>query len=455
MPPKAHRYPAFLPPRIREGLTLGAFALMLAILTLMVAAAPSACPLPLSLDRLEFLQALLAVLVTGAGFTVYSWTRWRGSQRELEIAKQTNVAIAARLEAERALRESQDRFQALANATFEGLLIHDQGIVLDVNEAFTNLAGLTREDMLGKSILTFFPESLQGQLRERIRRPLASGTETASPYEIEVPTPAGEVLHLEVRVKAMPYQGRIVRVAAFQNITERRRLERAKSELISVVSHELRSPLGSLHNSLELLANGVAGPLPERAQRMAEIALNSAGRLIRLTNQTLEYEQLSNGRLALNLSACTAAGLLQQAADTLRGLADSRDITLSVEAEPFPLHADADRIIQVLVNFLSNALKFAPPGSTVRLRSHRMEDEDRFEVRDEGPGIPADQVDAIFERFVQLEPAPHCPQRGIGLGLAISRDLIALHGGRIGVESPPGEGSTFFFTLPRDEKGAP
>lgn len=439
------------PPRILThplavGLTVGALALTITILLLL--AEPAARLGAEQHVRLQALQVMLALLVTSVWVAVFAWARWKKSQHELALSRQHILAIAARLEAEKALHESHERLQALAEATFEGLLIHDRGLVIDVNEAFARLFGFKREEALGKPILPFLPPAVQEEMKARLLSPMPPSDAALAPYEIAFQDPEGKGIHLEVRAKAMPYQGRTVHVAAFLNVTERRELERAKSELISVLSHELRGPLGSLHNSLEVLAHGTVGELPERARRMVSVALQSAGRLLRITKQSLEYDQLSTGRRALDLKTCSADDLLRQAAETMQGLAESRGITLSIEADAIPLGADEDLIIQVLVNLLSNALKFAPSGSTVLLTAESSEAGIHLAVRDEGPGISPDQSSRIFEPFVQLEPPDGSSRGGIGLGLSLCKTMVERHGGKITVESVPGQGATFRFTLP-------
>lgn len=244
-------------------------------------------------------------------------------------------------------------------------------------------------------------------------------------------------------------EGEIVgAVVTFRDVTERREVERVKDEFVSVVSHELRTPLTSIRGSLGLLASGRMGTLESRGQRLLDIATQNTDRLVRLINDILDLERLQSGKAALDKRACDAAELLRQAAEVLRSAADGAGVTLVADPVAAQVIADPDRIVQVLVNLLGNALKFSPAGATVRLGAEQHGAELRFRVRDEGRGIPAEKIESIFGRFQQVDSSDSRQKGGSGLGLAICRSIVEQYGGRIWAESVPGEGSTFWFTLP-------
>jgi PAS domain S-box-containing protein len=237
-------------------------------------------------------------------------------------------------------------------------------------------------------------------------------------------------------------------VVVFRNITERRQVERVKDEFTSVVSHELRTPLTSIRGSLGLLESGAVGPLPARAQRMIQIAAQNTDRLVRLINDILDLERLGSESLKLRASTCDAEQLIARVTEGMLPAAVAADVTLAVDTAPAAFEADADRIIQTLTNLISNAVKFSPPGGTVRISSERRSGDILFTVRDDGRGIPADKLESIFGRFQQVDSSDSRRSGGTGLGLAICRSIVELHGGRIWALSGAGEGSTFSFVVP-------
>ena len=237
-------------------------------------------------------------------------------------------------------------------------------------------------------------------------------------------------------------------VVVFRDITERRNVERIKNEFTSVVSHELRTPLTSIRGSLGLLESGVLGELPERAQRMTQIAVENTDRLVRLINDILDLERLDSQGLHLRESTCDAEQLIARATDGMLAATIAADVTLTVDSAHAALEADADRIIQTLTNLIGNAVKFSPRGGTVQISSLRRRDDILFTVRDGGRGIPADKLESIFGRFQQVDSSDSRQSGGTGLGLAICRSIVEHHGGRIWATSTVGEGSTFSFVLP-------
>ena len=237
-------------------------------------------------------------------------------------------------------------------------------------------------------------------------------------------------------------------VVVFKDITGRREVERTKDEFTSVVSHELRTPLTSIRASLGLLAGGMLGPLPEKGQRMVDIAVQNTDRLVRLINDILDIERINSGLIDMHVAPCDARELAVRATEAVSAVAADGGVTVVCDVEPAVLNADADRIIQTLTNLVSNAVKFSSPGDIVRVAGERRGDEIVFRVSDQGRGIPADKLESIFDRFQQVDASDSREKGGTGLGLAISRSIVDQHGGRIWAESVSGEGSTFTVALP-------
>jgi signal transduction histidine kinase len=249
-------------------------------------------------------------------------------------------------------------------------------------------------------------------------------------------------------------------VVAFQDVSERRRLERMKDEFISTVSHELRTPLTSLRASLGLITSGTLDKRPEKQRQMLDMAIGNCDRLIRLVNDILDFEKVEKGKLPLDRQPVEAIDLLRRAADVAYTAASQVHITVRVDAAHVQVLCDEERILQVLNELVANAIKFSPPDTAIRLSAQPGKensdgsDEVCFTVEDEGRGIAAEKLERIFERFQQGDASDSRALGGTGLGLALCRSIVEQHGGRIWAESAPGKGSQFHFTLPAATKSA-
>lgn len=230
---------------------------------------------------------------------------------------------------------------------------------------------------------------------------------------------------------------------------ELRRLEQAKEEFIAMVSHDLRTPLTSILMAVELWAKGGFGKPTDEELSTATGASANARRLINLVNTLLDLEKMENEQLRLDRAEVSADSVLEQSAQTVRAIAEGRGLTLNVKGCDEILLVDAERIVQVLVNLISNAIKFSPSGSAITLSAGVDGDDVLFSVTDQGRGIPASDCQKVFDRFYQVSADDGKQERGLGLGLAICKKIVEEHGGRIGVESEEGQGSRFWFTIPR------
>jgi signal transduction histidine kinase len=230
---------------------------------------------------------------------------------------------------------------------------------------------------------------------------------------------------------------------------ERDQLDRMKDEFVLTASHELRSPLTSVQGFAELLLLEREKLTPKQAETV-EVILDNTRHLVRLLNDLLDLARSDAGRLAIRPELTGATGLVEDAVRTMRAQFDSRRQRLSLEVEPnLPqIEADGDRIRQVLVNLLTNANEYCPEGAGIAVKARRTGAEVEIDVTDDGPGIPEQQLEHIFERFTRGDAGETQRVGGTGLGLAISKSLIELHGGTIAAESAPGIGSTFRVRLP-------
>jgi signal transduction histidine kinase len=230
---------------------------------------------------------------------------------------------------------------------------------------------------------------------------------------------------------------------------ERDRLDRVKDEFVLTASHELRSPLTSVQGFAEILMLEREQLSPKQADTV-EIILDNTRHLVRLLNDLLDLARSDAGRLTIKPVPTDAAALIADAVRTMRGQTEAAGQVLSEEIDGGlpPLGVDPDRIRQVLVNLLTNAHEYAPERASIRVTATRVGDDVKISVIDNGPGIPAKQLEHIFERFTRGDAGLTQRVGGTGLGLAISKSLVELHGGTIGAESQPGTGSTFYMLLP-------
>lgn len=243
-----------------------------------------------------------------------------------------------------------------------------------------------------------------------------------------------------------------------RELTQRSALDTLKDEFVSTVSHELRTPLTSIRGALGLLSSGVFGNLDPKSQNLLRIALTNTDRLIRLINDLLDLERMDSGAAKLHMKRCSLPELVNQVMDTMSSLADAGQVKLVIAPAAKILlpnvffDADPDRILQVLTNLFSNAIKFAPPSSTVTLEVETPPDELIFRVVDQGRGIPDDQLESIFERFKQVDHPDAKAIGGTGLGLAICRSIIQQHGGSIWAQRNMTRGAAMCIRLPRHQR---
>lgn len=231
-------------------------------------------------------------------------------------------------------------------------------------------------------------------------------------------------------------------------LLERRRLEELKNELISIISHEVRTPLTSIHGALNLLQSGLGGELNDQGQQLLDVAYRNSQRLVRLVTDILDLQKIESGAMTFNMRAIEVESFLAQAIAASQGFAAKYGVPLTLGRVPRAgyVGADPDRLMQVMDNLLSNAIKFSPPEHPVTVEGRRRGNQIRICVEDRGPGVPEEFRARIFERFAQAESA--AARSGSGLGLSISKAIVEHLGGRLDFESHAGEGTVFFFDLP-------
>ena len=275
----------------------------------------------------------------------------------------------------------------------------------------------------------------------RSLRRLSAATSAVAAGSFREPIPAGGMD--EVGVLARSFNAMAARL---------RQLDEMKEEFFATLSHELRSPLTSVREASHLLADGVAGPLTPKQARLVEITQRSSDRLLRLVNQILDISRLRAGLLPLQHKPVDLERLVMRATEELRPQAEEAKVRLDRErvGARFTIHGDEDRLVQVVVNLLANAIRFTPAGGRVVVRVVDSAEECEVQVEDTGLGIPAAELPHIFDTYRQA----HLGKGGTGLGLSIVRGLVQAHGGRVTVESHEGKGSRFSVLLPREVRAA-
>ena len=237
-------------------------------------------------------------------------------------------------------------------------------------------------------------------------------------------------------------------VLSFRDISQRYALDRLKDEFISTVSHELRTPLTSIRGALGLLSSGILGNINDKASNLLRIAVTNSDRLVRLINDILDLERIQSGKEPITFRSLQLSEVIRQAIDGMQPVADAAGVQLLHDTTKVEISGDPDRLLQVLTNLLSNAVKFSTPNTTVSVMVRPGAAGVTISVIDQGRGIPADKLEAIFGRFQQVDASDSRQKGGSGLGLAICRTIVVQHSGRIWAERNPVRGSTFRVFLP-------
>jgi signal transduction histidine kinase len=224
--------------------------------------------------------------------------------------------------------------------------------------------------------------------------------------------------------------------------------KRVKQEFVAMISHDLRTPLNSVMWVLESIESGFYGNLSETGQERVTAAHRSLDRLVKLVNELLDIEKIESGNLDLHTEIACVQSLFEQTRESVLDFAEKQGVEVTFQPNDLEVNCDSSRIVQVLVNLASNAIKFSESGSKVTLSASEGTAGVTFSVADSGRGIPPHMIDKVFERFRQVDPANPKERKGTGLGLPICKAIVEAHGGKLTLESELGKGSVFSFFLP-------
>ena len=356
--------------------------------------------------------------------------------------------ITQRRQTEAALRRSEEQLRLTTNALPVLICSVDaeQRYVFN-NRTYEDWYQMPLQDLQGRFVWEVMGDAYYAQAKPHIEAALA-GHEAR--LEAEVTTPDGRSRYLlTTYIPEIDEDGNIKGFFGLTtDISDRKAAERMKDEFVSIVGHELRTPLTSIHGSLVLLASNKLGTLTPQGQEFLEISLKNTRRLSRLINDVLDLERIESGRVTMSLQTCHLGDLMVQATQAMQSMADEHHIDIALEPMEWMVWVDADHILQVLTNLISNAIKFSPTHTTVSIKATKRDHDILIHVQDQGRGIPDDKVETIFERFQQVDASDSRLLGGTGLGLAICKNIVQRHGGKIWAESTLEEGSTFCFTLP-------
>jgi PAS domain S-box-containing protein len=361
----------------------------------------------------------------------------------------------------RLLNQVSQRSDLLLASVGDGIYGVDRtGVITFVNPAAARALAYSPKELIGRQAHATFhdnqpdgtPYPVQGcYITEAIQ-----GQKVASGEEDNYRRADGLSIPVEVTATPLVEDGRAIgAVVVFRDVTQRREVDRMKSEFVSMVSHELRTPLTAIRGSLGLIAGGALGELSPSAAHMVDIALVSSERLTRLINQILDIERIESGMQPMELATHRARDLIKAAVGQVQVLAEEAGVRVSVGRTEGLVYADADRVVQTLLNLVGNAIKFSHPGGRVSVRSRSRGALVEFAIRDDGRGIPEDKLDRIFSRFEQVDSSDAREKGGSGLGLSISRSIVERLGGRIWAVNNAGAGATFMFTLPAPAADGP
>jgi signal transduction histidine kinase len=371
------------------------------------------------------------------------------SERTSQSAGDTEIALVWQYsELERQRKENA----AILDAAEEALVLisADHRIVM-ANIHFCDMLGAPRDEILGIHVhqirpllLTIFGSELVcNLLRWR------SGPVPDDKLEIQQVFPNARIYQLAIRDAGSPDADGFGRLFAFRDITHDRELDRLKDEFVATVSHELRTPLTSIAGFLDLLTRGSAGELPAQAQSFLGIIQRNVTGLISQVNELLEFSSVEAGGVSLEFERVSVRSAINEAIAMVSPMLAERGQRLAIDLpDALPqIRADRGRLVQVLMNLLSNANRYTPAGGIVSVSARQDAHVVRFDVVDTGIGINAEDCELIFTRFYRVKGNSN-PEMGSGLGLPIARSLVERMGGQIGVQSVPGKGSTFSFTIP-------
>lgn len=374
--------------------------------------------------------------------------------------------VTERKQVEESLRESERRFRALVDSNILGIIVSDpQGNIYEANDAFLKLVGYSREDLAAGRMLwtAMTPPEYLAQSLQSVEEVLTTGV--IQPFEKEYLTKEGKRVPVLLGSTILRREGASPLMIAFVlDLTASKEIERQKDLMLGVTSHELKTPLAALKGTFQLLQrrakrlDGRQGSLPPEVREFLQDLSERLAACVRqvdvqthLINDLLDVSRITAGTLQVELERCDLISLVRETVEDLRVIAPERPLKLFLpERFQAIVLADRARISQVVTNYVTNALRYTRPDQPIHIGLTLQEKVVRVWVQDKGPGLTEEAQKHLWQRFHQVKgvPVQNDIGKGLGLGLYICQTLVAQHQGEVGVESTPGEGSTFWFTVP-------
>jgi len=389
--------------------------------------------------------AALSIFVCLALVASHFWWKRRCDQMRKQLQQQTEQNASLREHHQATLAHAEAQQQALFNSMVEGVLLLDANErVRLVNQALERLFGLTG-DIRGRTMM----EALRlHELQALVGRVRTEG----QVLDFELALPGLDQRYLQVTATALldrsgRQQGMIL---VFRDLTRLKQLENTRQEFVANVSHELRTPLSMIKCYVETLIHGAKDD-PNVATRFLRTIEKHTDRLTYLIEDLLTISRLESGQVVMNIQKVELRPVADEVLNDLQSRAGERRVVLENQVpRELIVRADAERIQQVLFNLVDNAIKYGRPDGRVWIGAHRADGQMvEVSVRDDGPGIPPDSIDRVFERFYRVDKARSRDQGGTGLGLSIVKHIVQSHTGEVWAKSELGQGTTFFFTLPQ------
>ncbi|PJJ80035.1 PAS domain S-box-containing protein [Mucilaginibacter auburnensis] len=364
--------------------------------------------------------------------------------------------IAEKTELAKTLRSSETRLQGILDTMAEGVGIIDaNGQMVYANPMAQRILGLSEDEIKKRTYGDARWQNLRldGSPLPDEEHPMAIMMRTglaSYDQEIAVQPPVGERMYISINsAPIFDERGTLTGgIGTFMDVTNRRKMMIQKDDFISVASHELKTPVTALKAALQLLERMKKDVNPNKFEKLLSQANKSLNKLSDLINSLLNSNRISQGRFPIHKTKFSIAELINECCQHVRTVGE-HDIIFTGDLN-LQITADEQLLDQVIVNLVNNAVKYAPKSREIKISVEELPNQVKVSVTDSGPGIPADKVKHIFERYYQAD-SDNRQFSGLGLGLYISAEIIHKHGGEIGVDSEPGNGSTFWFTLPLGE----
>jgi len=381
----------------------------------------------------------LTILAVAAAVAIHFL--WRARFRHQELAARSDLENF-QLKQQQTTVDAKAQQQVLFNSMLEGLLLLDRNRrIYLANRAFKNLFGIKGE-LRGKTIMEALRVHELAELVDRVE-----GDSQVFDYELKLPELSERWLQVNAAAIFNSAGEREGTILVFHDLTRLKQLERTREEFVANVSHELRTPLSLIKGYVETLLEGARNQ-PEVLERFLKIIERNAQRLDLLIQDLLTISALESGRMKLDLQPVPLHSLVEKIFTDLKPRATAKNTNLINEVPDLAAHGDPNRLDQILANLIDNAIKYGKPQGRIIVGAKPVDGRVEIFVQDDGPGIPPDSLERVFERFYRVDKARSREQGGTGLGLAIVKHIVQAHGGTVRVESELGKGATFYFTLP-------